>query len=176
MALTLGSVVGVPGRTVRGTHPLLELATAPGSGAGLEELAVVVITAADAAPGDPRVLITANIHGPEICPTIVACAPLPPVARAPPFTPAHAPAEATTVQQALALLDRGLESRAGSSAHGGRHRLIERAEVALAAGELTGTVVVYPSLNPTGHRGAHRHPQFEVAGTDPNRMVRPAAD
>jgi hypothetical protein len=72
MALTLGDVNGVPGEIVHGLHPLIELATAPGAGAGLEELAVVIITAADVSEGDPRVLISANIHGPEICPTIVA--------------------------------------------------------------------------------------------------------
>jgi hypothetical protein len=106
-----------------GTHPLIELATAPAAGAGLEELAVVIITAADVTPDDPRVLISANIHGPEICPTIVA------------------------------------------------HRLIEEVEAAMAAGELKGTVVVYPSLNPTGHRAATRYPQFENPdSTDPNRM------
>lgn len=55
-----------------GTHPLIELATAPASGSGLEELAVIIITAADVSADDPRVLISANIHGPEICPTIVA--------------------------------------------------------------------------------------------------------
>ena len=38
-------------------------------------------------------------------------------------------------------------------------------------GTLKGTVVIYPSLNPTGHRAATRHPQFENPdGTDPNRM------
>ena len=57
---------------ITGTHPLIELATAPAPGSGLEELAVVIITAADVSANDPRVLISANIHGPEICPTIVA--------------------------------------------------------------------------------------------------------
>ena len=54
-----------------GTHPLIELATAPAAGSGVEELAVVIITAPDVSADDPRVLISANIHGPEICPTIV---------------------------------------------------------------------------------------------------------
>jgi predicted deacylase len=106
-----------------GTHPLIELATAPAPGSGLEELAVVIITAKDVVPSDPRVLITANIHGQEVCPCIVA------------------------------------------------HRIIEFCESKSAAGELKGTVVVYPSLNPTGHRAATRHPQFENPdSTDPNRM------
>eukprot|EP01052_Picozoa_sp_SAG31_P027642 SAG31_NODE_2601_length_5363_cov_2.456173_1_plen_281_part_00 len=125
MALKLGSVTGVPGQVVRGKHPLIKLATAPADDAGMEELAVVIITAPSvtaASPG-PRVLITANIHGPEICPTIVA------------------------------------------------HRLIEHCEAALRAGDFSGSLVVYPSLNPTGHRAATRHPQFENPDrTDPNRM------
>ena len=116
-------MVGVPGRVVRGTHRLLEHATSPASGAGAEELAVVIITAPDPSPSDPRVLISANIHGPEVCPCIVA------------------------------------------------HRLIEHCEAALEAGSLRGTVVVYPSLNPTGHRALTRYPQYENAlETDPNRM------
>ena len=123
MALEVGGLAGVPGQTVRGTHPLVELATAPGPGSGLEELAVVIITAKDVAEGDPKMLFTANIHGPEICPCIVA------------------------------------------------HRLIEFCEAAMEAGTLKGSVVVYPSLNPTGHRAATRHPQFENPDdTDPNRM------
>lgn len=32
----------------------------------------MIITAPDVSADDPRVLISANIHGPEICPTIVA--------------------------------------------------------------------------------------------------------
>ena len=83
----------------------------------------MIITATGATPSDPRVLVSANIHGPEICPTIVAL------------------------------------------------RLIERVEEAQAAGRLKGTVVIYPSLNPTGMRAGSRHPQFENPGrTDPNRM------
>ena len=70
-----------------GTHPLIELATAPALGSGLEELAVVIITAPDVSADDPRVLISANIHGPEICPCIVAHAPR---ATAAPVTDAHA--------------------------------------------------------------------------------------
>ena len=123
MALEVGGLAGVPGQTVRGTHALVELATAPGPGSGLEELAVVIITAKTVAEGDPKMLFTANIHGPEICPCIVA------------------------------------------------HRLIEFCEAAMEAGTLKGSVVVYPSLNPTGHRAATRHPQFENPDdTDPNRM------
>lgn len=122
MALTLGTVAGVPGRVVRGTHPLITHATAPAPGHGLEELAVVIITAREVTTQCPRVLITANIHGPEICPCIVA------------------------------------------------HRLIEHCEAAMEAGTLQGTVVVYPSLNPTGHRALSRHPQFEnTLESDPNR-------
>ena len=97
-------------------------ATAPAPGGGLEELAVVIITARGVTAQSPRVLITANIHGPEVCPCIVA------------------------------------------------HRLIEHCEAAMEAGTLRGTVVVYPSLNPTGHRALSRHPQFENAlESDPNR-------
>ena len=32
----------------------------------------MIITAKNVTPTCPRVLVTANIHGPEICPTIVA--------------------------------------------------------------------------------------------------------
>ena len=39
-----------------GTHPLIQLATAPAAGSGVEELAVVIITAPDVSADDPRVL------------------------------------------------------------------------------------------------------------------------
>ena len=47
------------------------------------------------------------------------------------------------------------------------HRLIEWLESAVTSGELAGTVVVWPSLNPTGHRAGTRSPSYERV--DPNR-------
>ena len=67
----------------------------------------------------PKLLVTANIHGPEINPCIIS------------------------------------------------HRIIEWLESAVADGSLQGSVAVFPSLNPTGHRAATRSPSFE--GVDPNR-------
>ena len=35
-------------------------------------------------------------------------------------------------------------------------------ETAVASGELRGTVALYPSLNPTGHRAKTRSPSFQA--------------
>jgi hypothetical protein len=47
------------------------------------------------------------------------------------------------------------------------HRVIEWLESAVADGSFKGTVVLMPSLNPTGHRAGTRSPSFE--SVDPNR-------
>jgi predicted deacylase len=69
-----------------------------------------------------RLLLTANIHGPEHCTLVIA------------------------------------------------HRVVEWLEAAAPSGELVGTVVVFPCLNPSGHRAATRWPVFDP-GIDPNRQV-----
>jgi hypothetical protein len=48
------------------------------------------------------------------------------------------------------------------------HRVIEWLETAVTDGSLKGTVVLMPSLNPTGHRAGTRSPSFE--SVDPNRF------
>ena len=47
------------------------------------------------------------------------------------------------------------------------HRIIEWLESAVADGSLAGSVIIMPSLNPTGHRAMTRSPSFE--SVDPNR-------
>ena len=48
------------------------------------------------------------------------------------------------------------------------HRVLAWLETAVANGELRGTVALYPSLNPTGHRAGTRSPSFQ--SVDPNRF------
>ena len=108
----LHNIVGEKGAVVRGTTPLVELATG-----NTEPLTCVIATGHEHTT--PRLLVSANIHGNEVNGLIVA------------------------------------------------HRLIAALEAAVQAKTLVGTVVVYPSLNPTGLRAATRTPSFS---SDANRL------
>jgi predicted deacylase len=111
--LTIGTCTEQPGSISRGRVDLFEQPLDPED----RTLALSVVILSGKRPG-PTVLVTANIHGDEVCPTIVA------------------------------------------------HRVIEHIESRLD--ELCGRVVVFPTLNPTGHLNNTRFPQFEAQ--DPNRF------
>lgn len=108
----LHGIVGTKGSVVRGTTPLVELATG-----NRELLSCVIATGHEHTV--PRLLVSANIHGNEVNGIVVA------------------------------------------------HRLIETLEAAVASKTLVGTVVVYPSLNPTGLVAGTRTPSYS---SDANRL------
>jgi predicted deacylase len=118
MAVSLCGLTGRPGELVRGRWALP--VTLPGGGVP-EAIPVVIATGRDADAEAPRLLLSANVHGPEYNGLIVA------------------------------------------------HRVIEWLETAAPSGLLRGTVVVFPNLNPSGHRGGTRWPVFD-SGIDPNRQ------
>ena len=108
----LHGIVGERGMVVRGSTPLVDLATGT-----TETLSCVIATGHERTV--PRLLVSANIHGNEVNGIIIA------------------------------------------------HRLIAALEAAVASKALVGTVVVYPSLNPTGLVAGTRTPSY---ASDANRL------
>ena len=108
----LHGIVGERGVVVRGTTPIVDLATGT-----TETLSCVIATGHERT--FPRLLVSANIHGNEVNGIIIA------------------------------------------------HRLIAALEAAVASKALVGTVVVYPSLNPTGLVAGTRTPSY---ASDANRL------